>query len=157
MLRKILYILCLLGVVFTGALAVVPDGQWQILVIFYILTVLGFAGSNIFYDSFLVDVTTDEKMDSVSTKGFAFGYISSVIPFGISLAVVLLMGMDKLIGFQIGFVITALWWGLFTIPMIKNVNQVHYIEREPNPVAMSFKRWVKHSKTSENTKLYLVS
>lgn len=142
-----------LGVLFTGALAVVPDGQWQLLVVFYILTVLGFAGSNIFYDSFLVDVTTDDKMDSVSTKGFAYGYITSVIPFGISLAVVLLLGMDKLIGFQIGFVITALWWGLFTIPMIKNVNQTHYIEKEPNPVRMSFSRLGKTFKNIRSYKL----
>lgn len=140
-----------LGVLFTGALAVVPDGQWQLLVAFYILTVLGFAGSNIFYDSFLVDVTTDDKMDSVSTKGFAYGYITSVIPFGISLAVVLLLGMDKLIGFQIGFVITALWWGLFTIPMIKNVNQTHYVDVEPNPVRMSFSRL---GKTFKNIRKY---
>lgn len=141
------------GVLFTGALAAVPDGQWQLLVVFYILTVLGFAGSNIFYDSFLVDVTTDDKMDSVSTKGFAWGYISSVIPFGISLAVVLIMGMDKLIGFQIGFIITALWWGLFTIPMIKNVNQTHYVEREPNPISMSFSRLIKTFKNIKKYKL----
>jgi len=140
-----------LGVVFTGALAIVPDGQWQLLVVFYILTCLGFAGSNIFYDSFLVDVTSDDKMDSVSTKGFAYGYIFSVIPFGISLGVILLLGMDKLVGFQLGFVITALWWGLFTIPMIKNVTQKHYIEREPNPVKMSFSRL---RKTFKNIRSY---
>jgi len=61
--------------------------------------------------------------------------------------------MDKLIGFQLGFIVTALWWGLFTIPMIKNVNQIHYIEREPNPVKMSFSRI---RKTFKNIKSYRV-
>lgn len=130
----------LVGVIFTGALAIVPQGQWVMLAVFYVLTAIGFAGANIFYDSFLVDTTTDDRMDSVSTKGFAFGYIASVIPFAISLGIILMIGMDSLIGYQIGFIITALWWGLLTIPMLKHVRQVHYVEREPNPIGNSFKR-----------------
>ncbi|WP_274309893.1 MFS transporter [Solibacillus daqui] len=132
----------LVGIFSTLSFAfITPDsGQWQLLIVMYILSCIGFAGANIFYDSFLVDVTTDEKMDKVSSSGFAFGYISSVIPFGISLVVIFLMGMDKAIGYQIGFLITALWWGLLTIPMIKDVKQRHYIEPEPNPVGNSFKR-----------------
>lgn len=131
-----------LGIIFTASLAFVPpeSGMWQLLAVFYILSAIGFAGANIFYDSFLVDVSSDERMDKVSTRGFAFGYISSVIPFGISLGLILFLGMDKAIGYQIGFIITALWWGLLTIPMIKDVRQKHFIEPEPNPVINSFKR-----------------
>lgn len=131
-----------LGVFATAALAFIPPsgGQWQLLVFFFVLSAIGFAGSNIFYDAFLVDVSSDERMDKVSSFGFAFGYISSVIPFGISLALIFFMGMDKAIGYQIGFIITALWWGLLTLPMIKDVKQRHYIEPEPRPVINSFKR-----------------
>ena len=116
------------------------SGQWQLLVIMYIISCIGFAGANIFYDSFLVDVTSDDKMDKVSTRGYAYGYITSCIPFGISLAVIYVLGMDQAIGYQIGFFITALWWGLLTFPMIRHVKQSHYIEREPQPVRQSFKR-----------------
>lgn len=132
----------LVGIFSTLSFALItPDsGQWQLLIVMYILSCVGFAGANIFYDSFLVDVTTDEKMDKVSSSGFAYGYISSCIPFGISLIVIFLMGVDQAIGYQIGFLITALWWGLLTIPMIKNVKQRHYIEPEPNPIGNSFKR-----------------
>lgn len=131
-----------LGVLATASLSIVApeSGLWQLIVIYYILSVIGFAGSNIFYDSFLVDVTSDERMDKVSTRGFAFGYISSVIPFGISLLLIFFMGMDQAIGYQIGFIITALWWGLLTIPMIRDVKQRHFIEPEPRPVYNSFKR-----------------
>lgn len=131
-----------LGVLATAALAFVApsSGQWQLLIIFFVLSAIGFAGSNIFYDAFLVDITGDERMDKVSSTGFAFGYISSVIPFGISLVLIFLLGMDKAIGYQMGFIITALWWGLFTIPMIKDVHQKHFIEPEPRPVINSFKR-----------------
>lgn len=132
----------LLGVLATAALALVSpaSGQWQLLIFFFVLSAIGFSGANIFYDAFIVDVASDERMDKVSTTGFAFGYIASVIPFGISLALIFMLGMDKAIGYQIGFIVTALWWGLFTIPMIKDVKQRHYIEPEPRPVINSFKR-----------------
>ncbi|WP_379153650.1 MFS transporter [Paenibacillus sp. sgz5001063] len=130
------------GVLATASLAFISpeSGQWQLLIVFYILSAIGFAGSNIFYDSFLVDVTEDGRMDKVSTRGFAFGYIFSCIPFGISLLLIFMMGMDKAIGYQIGFIITALWWGLLTVPIIRDVKQKYYIEPEPRPIANSFKR-----------------
>ncbi len=131
-----------LGIFATAALALIPpsSGQWQLLILFFILSAVGFTGSCIFYDSFLVDVASDERMDKVSSSGFAFGYIASVIPFGISLALIFFMGMDKAIGYQLGFIITALWWGLFTIPLLRDVRQKFYLEPEPNPVGKSFKR-----------------
>ncbi|MCK5811342.1 MAG: MFS transporter [Clostridiales bacterium] len=148
----------LVGIIFTASLAFVSpsSGMWQLLIIFYILTVIGFSGANIFYDSFLVDVSKDERMDKVSTRGFAYGYISSVIPFGISLGVILFLGLDKAIGYQLGFMITALWWGLLTIPMIKNVKQKHYIEPEPKPVAQSFKRLLKTFRNIKQHKVVFV-
>lgn len=131
-----------LGILCTASLALVPpsSGQWKLLIFFYVFSAVGFAGANIFYDSFLVDITPYERMDSVSSKGFAFGYIASVIPFGLSLILIFFVGMDKVIGYQAGFIITALWWGLLTIPMIKDVKQRHYIEPEPSPIINSFKR-----------------
>jgi len=147
-----------LGVFATAALAFVSpsSGQWQLLVLFFVLSAIGFAGANIFYDAFIVDVTSDERMDKVSSSGFAFGYISSIIPFGISLALIFLMGMDKAIGYQIGFIITALWWGLLTIPMIKDVKQRHYIEPEPRPVINSFKRLLDTVKNIRHHKVVFI-
>lgn len=140
--KRFFLFFALLGILSTLSFAfIAPEsGQWQLLIVMYVLSCIGFAGANIFYDSFLVDVTSDEKMDKVSTNGFAFGYISSVIPFGISLVVIFFMGMDKAIGYQIGFFITALWWGLFTFPLVKHVQQRHFIERDATPVRSSFKR-----------------
>lgn len=139
--RFFVFFTCL-GILSTASLAFIPpsSGQWQLLILFFILSAIGFAGSNIFYDAFIVDVTNDERMDKISSLGFAFGYISSVIPFGISLVLIFLLGMEKSIGYQIGFIITALWWGLFTIPMIRDVKQIHYVEPRQDMVKNSFKR-----------------
>lgn len=73
------------------------------------------------------------------------GYIGSTIPFIGCIALIILAQKGTIplsvgIASQISFAITALWWGLFTIPMLKNVEQTHYIERHPKPIAMSFKR-----------------
>ena len=138
--KRFFLFFALMGILFTGAIAVVPSGQWRILALVYVLTTIGFSGANIFYDAFLVDVSKDENMDSVSTKGFAFGYIASVIPFAISLAMVYMLGFDNMLGYQLGFGITMVWWGLLTLPMLRNVQQVHYVEPEPNPIANSFRR-----------------
>jgi len=143
----------LLGIVMTLIMATIPEGQAVLLFVIYILTALGFSGANIFYDAFLVDVATDENMDSVSTKGFAYGYIMAVVPFVIALGLIYYMGMDNLIGYQIGFVITALWWGLFTLPLLRHVKQVHFIEPETEPVKKSFKRL---GKTFKNIKKHKV-
>jgi UMF1 family MFS transporter len=139
--RFFVFFTCL-GVLSTASLAFIPpsSGQWQLLILFFILSAIGFAGSNIFYDAFIVDVTSDERMDKISSLGFAFGYISSVIPFGISLVLIFLLGMEKSIGYQIGFIITALWWGLLTIPMIRDVKQIHYVEPEKDTMKNSFIR-----------------
>ena len=109
-----------------------------LLLAFFILGSVTFAGSNIFYDAFLVDVTNDERMDKISTAGFAYGYIASVIPFMFCLGAILIFGMKNPLGYQIGFIITALWWLVFTIPMYKNVDQVYGVDPVPNPVKESF-------------------
>jgi UMF1 family MFS transporter len=156
--KRFFVFFALIGVLATASLSFVSpaQGNWQLLIAFYILSVIGFAGANIFYDAFLVDVASNDRMDKVSTQGFAYGYISSVIPFGISLLFVFFLGMDKAIGYQIGFIITALWWGLLTIPMIKNVQQQHYIEPEAQPIINSFRRLGKTLKNISQHKIVFI-
>ncbi|MEH7438803.1 MFS transporter [Neobacillus drentensis] len=134
-----------LGIVFTLLLAVVPSNQWIILLICYMITVIGFGGTNIFYDAFLVDVTTEERMNKISSRGYAMGYIGSTIPFIMGIALILLsqkgvLPLSVSVASQAAFAITALWWGLFTIPMLKNVKQVYYKERVANPISNGFKQ-----------------
>jgi UMF1 family MFS transporter len=134
-----------LGIVFTLLLAVVPSNQWLFLLIAYMVTVIGFGGTNIFYDAFLVDVTSEERMNQVSSRGYAMGYIGSTIPFIISIALIILSQKNTIpltvtVASQAAFAITSLWWGLFTIPMLKNVKQVYYKEPVPNPISNGFKQ-----------------
>ncbi len=143
--KKFFSIFLGLGVIFTFLLTIVPQDFWLLLLIFYILTAMGFAGANIFYDAFLVDITSEERMDKVSTIGFALGYIGSTIPFIICMTFVVLSQLEIIplsfeMASKIAFVITALWWGIFSIPMLKTVKQVYGIEMEDHPARNSFKR-----------------
>ncbi|MDT8299688.1 MAG: MFS transporter, partial [Spirochaetaceae bacterium] len=120
---------------------------WVIALVLYVLTFIGFAGANIFYDASLPDVTTPGRMDMVSSMGFGYGYIGgSTIPFLISLAIIaVLSGMDfsgglPLLGVKISFGLTAVWWFLFTIPFLKNVKQKNGIDPVPSPVIESVRR-----------------
>lgn len=134
-----------MGVVFTALLAFIPSNQWMLLLIAYVVTAIGFAGANIFYDAFLVDVSEDANMDRVSSLGFALGYIGSTIPFIICMVLVVLATLGKApfrveTSYKISFVITALWWIGFSLPILRDVHQIYGINAEPHFVKNSFRR-----------------
>ncbi len=143
--RKFFSFFFWMGTISTAALLFVPGDNWLLLLIVYTVTSLGARGANVFYDAYIVDVTENERMDEVSAKGFALGYIGSVIPFVFCIALITLSQMEVLplsvsMASRIAFLITALWWILFAIPMFKHVKQTHWVEREPRIIYTSFKR-----------------
>jgi len=148
-----------LGIVFTFLIGFYPadPSLWWMVLIPYVLASVGYAGTNVFYDSFIVDVTSDERMDRVSTTGYAFGYIGgSTIP--LIAAIVLLQVLpglagdgrlslcgasipyDVYTGVRITFFMTGAWWLLFSIPFLRNVRQEYGIAPEPRILVNSFKR-----------------
>lgn len=161
--KKFFSTFLIIGVISTALLSFVGEGNWIFCSIIYIFSVIGFSGSNIFYDSFLTDVTTEERMDKVSSLGFGYGYIGSCIPFIISMVLISkpsLVGLDTIGATRVAFILTALWWFVFSIPMMKHVNQEYYIEPEPHAIRNSFKRLVKtvkHISKYRNTFLFLIS
>lgn len=125
----------LVGFMGTGAVACAALGfptEALPFLILYVVSSVMLNGSMVFYDGMLVDATTEERYDKVSSHGYAWGYIGSCVPFIACLAVVLggpSVGIDMMIGMKIAFFITAAWWVAFTIPLIRNVRQTHYKER----------------------------
>lgn len=91
----------------------------------------------------LADVTTADRMDQVSSQGYAWGYIGSCVPFVVCLMIVL--GAGKLdismeLAMGISFFVTAAWWVLMTVPMLKTYRQKNYVERKPHAFRESFAR-----------------
>ncbi|WP_288868596.1 MFS transporter [uncultured Parvimonas sp.] len=154
--KKLFTLFSLIAIFSTLFLSFADNFGLPLLMTFFILGSVTFAGGNIFYDAFLVDVTNDERMDKISTAGFAYGYIASVIPFMFCLGAVLVFGMKNPLGYQIGFVITALWWLILTIPMYKNVEQIYGVEPVPNPVRESFKTIFNTLKDIKKNKIVVI-
>ena len=146
-----------------GCLALGFARQWLVFLLIYIIAKIGFSGSLIFYDSMLGDITTDDRVDNVSSQGYAWGYIGSCIPFIVCLGVVLgagKIGISTETAMMISFVIVAVWWIGASIPLLKSYQQKHYVERQPKAVQNSFKRLGATLKNIRNEKkifLFLVA
>jgi len=144
--KKLFTAFMLLGVVSTFLLAI--TNSWQGLLLFYILGTLGFSGSCIYYDSFLLDVTDISRMDRVSSVGYGLGYIGgSTIPLIISLVLIQFgesFGIATIPATKFSFVLTAAWWLLFSIPMLRHVRQRHAIEPDRDILAHTMRN-MKHT------------
>ena len=120
--KKFLIFFCYMGMVMTGGLYMVGQGQWQMAVMVYIAASVGFMGANIFYDSLLPSVAPKEKMNYVSSLGFALGYIGGGLLFLINVLMYLhpqWFGVaDAATAIKLSFLSVAVWWGVFTIPLL---------------------------------------
>ena len=120
--KKFLIFFCYMGMVMTGGLYMVGQGQWQMAVMVYIAASVGFMGANIFYDSLLPSVAPKEKMNYVSSLGFALGYIGGGLLFLINVLMYLhpqWFGIaDAATAIKLSFLSVAVWWGIFTIPLL---------------------------------------
>jgi len=113
------------------------QSSWQMLLVGYIFASMFWSAGNIIYDSYLPDVTTKNRMDKVSAWGFAMGYIGgSTIPFMISIFLIMFgtqlpIYIDNTMAVRISIVMTAVWWGVFSIPMIRDVRHKYGVEAPP--------------------------
>lgn len=135
-----------LGALALGALgcaALSAAWSWLSFLVIFVIARVGYNSANVFYDSMLPEVTTEERMDHVSTMGYALGYIGSVIPFALCLVLVLLhdsFGLSQVTALIISFLITAVWWVGCTVPLLKGYKQTAFRERVGNPVGQTFRQ-----------------
>ena len=120
--KRFLMLFAFLGILMSASLALVGKGQWELAAMVYVLGNIGFMGSNIFYDSFLPSVTSEDKFDKVSGLGYALGYLGGGILFTLNVAMVEQPGWfgfeDKAVAVKASFVSVALWWALFALPFM---------------------------------------
>lgn len=162
--KKFFILFTLMGCLSAGLLFFSLDLGYFYALLIYVISFFGFQISSLFYDALLVDVVAKKKMDWLSSVGYAWGYIGSVIPFVFSILIILKPGW---IGFAsseqsipFSFLIAAFWWLLFSLPLIKNVKQVYFEEKVASPLRESFKRifkTVKNIKKYRNIFLFLLA
>ena len=140
--KKPIFMVCmLLGVLGCAAMGVTAG--WLAFLVVFVLAKVGYSSSLVFYDAMLPEVTTDERMDTVSSMGYAYGYIGSVIPFILCLLLVLFgdkIGVGAGTAMVVSFLITAVWWFVCTQPLLKRYRQTAFVEHDGNPVSSTFRR-----------------
>ena len=136
--RPLFFLTAILGILGCFLFAV-PMPYIAFLIVFVFAKIF-YSVSLVFYDSMLSDVTSLEKADDISSKGYAFGYIGSCIPFLISILLIVVLPLDASISMPIAFAINALWWLGFTIPLALSYKQKHYVEREKHALRNNFSR-----------------
>ena len=120
--KKFLIFFAFLGVIMTGGLWMVSQGNWQMAVLFYVIATIGFASGNVFYDSLLPGLASEERVDIVSSLGFGLGYLGGGLLFLVNVFMYLkpeIFGIsDGATAIKLSFLSVAVWWAVFTIPLI---------------------------------------
>lgn len=152
----------LIGVLATVLLALPLEGAWLWAIAIFVLSRIGWGGSSLFYDSFLVDVAAPGRMHDVSSRGYAYGYIGGTVPF-IAIIVWLFASGGEGIPSHIaraGFILSALWWALFTIPMFRHVGQRYARPRSTRPLRRSLEQLLRTLRTARRRRdafLFLIA
>jgi UMF1 family MFS transporter len=143
--KRYMTIFVCIGVTGTALLYLVSTGDWLMASFFYIIGSIGFSGANVFYDSLLPHVAKPDEIDQVSSKGYAMGYLGGGIMLAINLAMIMFAPENlTILMSRLSFLMVAVWWFVFTIPLWKNVSEpprrVKQGEESFNPVQASFNR-----------------
>mgnify|MGYP001151971668 FL=1 len=132
--KRFLVFFAFLGVLMTAGLALVSQGMWQIALLTYVIATVGFSGANTFYDSLLPAVSNKDNVDYVSAVGYAFGYIGGGILIVINFLMITYPSFfgfaDSVEGIKWSFVSVALWWAIFSIPILLFVKEPKYHKTE---------------------------
>ncbi len=140
--KKIIFTVSM-GIGVAGCIVLGFLSSWLWFLVVFVLAKTGYSASLVFYDSMLTDVTEPDRMDTVSSHGYAWGYIGSCIPFVISLAIVLgggNFGLEMQTTMILAFLITALWWLCTSLPLIRSYRQKHFADAGSHVVKTSFIR-----------------
>ena len=125
--KRFLLIFAALGILGTALLGSVGEGLWLSAAIIYVIATIGFSGANVLYDALLVDVAPRNKFDSVSGIGFSLGYLGGGLLFALCVVISLKpewFGLaNSTQAVQASFYITAIWWAVFSLPLLKYVHE----------------------------------
>ena len=160
--KKLIFLISLLVGVAACALLGAMNG-WIAFLAMFILARVGYSASIVFYDSMLPEVTSEKRMDTISSLGYAYGYIGSVIPFIVCLVLVLMcdsFGLTQSSAMAIAFLIISLWWTGCSLPLLKQYRQTAFQAPTKAPVRDAFRQLygtLKAARKERHIFLYLLS
>ncbi|WP_339260072.1 MFS transporter [Paenibacillus sp. FSL R5-0713] len=119
-----LRIFAIIGVLATLGFSAIGEGDWLLASALLVISTIGFAGGNTFYDAMLPDLVPVERRDMISSKGYAYGYIGGGLLFAVNMLMIQQPGWfgmsSTLAGTRLAFISVSLWWFLFSIPIFRH-------------------------------------
>lgn len=146
--KRFLAVFMGIGVTATALLYFVQTGDWLLASLLFIFGNIGFAGSLVYYDGLLPHVAGPDEIDQVSSRGYAMGYIGGGLLLAVNLVMIMVLpkslGLDTAFMTRMCFVTVAVWWFIFTLPLLRHVKEpprkIVAGEENLNPLSASFKR-----------------
>jgi UMF1 family MFS transporter len=140
--KRFLSVFAALGIVGTGLLVLVTTGDWLLASILFVLARIGFTAANVFYDAMLPHVAREDDQDRVSTRGYALGYLGGGLLLAVNAAMI--QFLPGTWGPRLSFLSVAIWWAVFTIPLLTRVPEPATATAKLGPgqnvVTVSFQR-----------------
>lgn len=161
--KGLLVVLAALGIVMTGSLFFVAQGQWPLAVACYVIAVVGFAGSNSVYDALLVDVSPSSHFDRISAFGYALGYLGGALLFTVNVIMVsnpAAFGLaSEVEAIRLAFLMVAGWWAVFSLPLLLWVKEGHQTDsvQPRGQLLQSLKRTLRGIRGHRNLGLFLIA
>ena len=156
--RPMFFGAAIIGVIGCAALSL--PFQWVLFLAIYVITKIAYSLSLVFYDSMLCDVTTDERMDEVSSRGYAWGYIGSCVPFVACLVLILgcdSFGMTMGQAMTVSLIVIAAWWVAASIPLVKNYKQIHSVDARSEGALRTLARTIRNARGERKAFVFLVA
>lgn len=164
--KRLMATFCYIGVVASSILFFVTGDSYIIGGILLIVSNIGFAAANVFYNAFLIDITTEDKRDRVSSYGYGAGYIGGVVMLVMNLALIEYaeqIGITRGLAVRISFLAASLWWGIFafiSFSLIRSRGAAKEVPANKNLVTIGFSElWetLKELKRLRYTALFLIA
>ena len=150
--KKFLAAFIALGTVGTGLLVLIGSGDWVLASAFFIVGRVGFAAANVFYDALLPHVAREEDQDRVSTRGYAIGYLGGGLLLAVNVVMILTLGSN--LGTRLSFVSVAVWWAVFSIPILRRVPEPPSAARRDTSQSVYRASFTRLNETFRNLRRY---
>ena len=125
--KLFLSVFAFLGIISTGSFLFIAQGMWVTAMSIYILACIGFSGGNVFYDSLIINVSSDENRNRVSALGYALGYLGGGFLFVLNVAMYQnpeFFGLKSITDAVLfSFLSVSIWWGIFSVPLLRYVKE----------------------------------
>lgn len=142
--KRLLAAFALLGILCTAGFFLVAEGAWQYAIALYVVAIIGFSGANVFYDAMLPSLAPASDYHRLSALGYSLGYLGGGLLFLVNVLMTLKPQLfalgDAAQAVRYSFLSVAVWWFVFTLPLLLGVKELPGTATGKTTVSMECKK-----------------